>query len=205
MEYKTAIIVDWENVRKRIFENPQLRKTGCKIDYNLRVKDLPKFFLTFLDQEELPYRIFIYTAEPFRDTISKPDGSIVDFSKEPVVLKAGKFIKDISLCDLTAIRKGRLAFRGWDSHGKPIFVQKKVDMLIGLDIAHLAYKRLVDRIMVFSYDLDIQPALRIARLEGLQVVLPVLEELGTDAIPEELIEHSDFIRIKSFKRLCETL
>ena len=205
MEYKTAIIVDWENVRKRIFENPQLRKTSCKIDYNLRVKDLPKFFLTFLDQEELPYRIFIYTAEPFRDTISKPDGSIVDFSKEPVVLKAGKFIKDISLCDLTAIRKGRLAFRGWDSHGKPIFVQKKVDMLIGLDIAHLAYKRLVDRIMVFSYDLDIQPALRIARLEGLQVVLPVLEELGTDAIPEELIEHSDFIRIKSFKRLCETL
>ena len=205
MEYRTAIIVDWENVRKRIFENPQLRKTGCVIDYNLRAKDLPRFFLAFLEKEELPYRIFIYTAEPFRDTITKPDGSFIDFSKQPVVQKAGKFIRDISLCDLTAISKGRLAFRGWNSQGKPIFVQKKVDMLIGLDIAHLAYKRLVERILVFSYDLDIQPALRIARLEGLQVVLPILEELGTDAIPEELIEHSDFVRLRKYKDLCKNL
>lgn len=206
MEYKTAIIVDWENVRKRIFENPQLKKvTGCSVNYNSYVTELPKFFTAFLEEGELPYRIFIYTAEPFKEVVTKPDGTIFDFSKTPVVQKAEDFIKSIGLCDLTAVRKGRLAFRGWDSNKKPIFVQKKVDMLIGLDIAHLAYKKLVDRILVFSYDLDIQPALRVARLEGLQVILPILKELGTKAIPEELIEHTDFVRVREFKKLCNDL
>jgi len=205
MEYKVALIVDWENVRKRVFGNKNLLKL-CYLSYNQSPEKIPQFFLGFLNhQEEIPYRLFFYTAEPFKGIKKKPDGSQEDFSNSPVTRKSEEFIKKVSLCELTAIRKGRLAFRGWDSHGKPIFVQKKVDMLIGLDIAHLAYKRLVDRIMVFSYDLDIQPALRVARLEGLQVVLPILEELGTDAIPKELIEHSDFIRIKSFKSLCEAL
>ena len=219
MEYRTAIIVDWENIRKRVFENPQLRReTRCRIDYNQSVERLPKFFLEFLEDKELPYRIFIYTAKPFDREVTKPDGTRVNFSNTPVAEKARTFMERIGCCDLVAVRKGRVSFKGWTAEKieitgnncsceniKPVFIQKKVDMLIGLDIAHLAYKKLVDRILIFSYDLDIQPALRIARLEGLQVILPILQELGTNKIPKELVEHSDFIRIRKYRQLCNSI
>ena len=38
------------------------------------------------------------------------------------------------------VREGRLVYRGNDAEGKPIFQQKRVDLLIGLDIASACQK-----------------------------------------------------------------
>jgi len=49
--------------------------------------------------------------------------------------------------------------------------QKGVDMRIGLDIASVAYKKQVDRIVLISGDSDFVPAAKLARREGIDVIL----------------------------------
>lgn len=49
--------------------------------------------------------------------------------------------------------------------------QKGVDMKIGLDIASIAYKRLVDRIVLIAGDSDFVPAAKHARREGIDFIL----------------------------------
>ena len=78
-------------------------------------------------------------------------------------------------------------------------MQKQVDMLIGLDIAHVSYLKLVDRILVLSFDTDIVPALKIARINGIQVILPWLEDLFTP--PKDIIKHVDLLRKKKYNEI----
>ncbi len=72
---------------------------------------------------------------------------------------------------------------------KPSITQKGVDMKIGLDIASIAYKKLADVILLISGDSDLVPALKLARIEGLQVGVDPL--YGN--ITKELREHVDFL------------
>ena len=60
-------------------------------------------------------------------------------------------------------------------------------MLFGLDIAHVSYNRLVDRILILSSDTDIVPAMKTARINGLQVILGCCPDVQTD-IHRELKE-----------------
>ena len=53
------------------------------------------------------------------------------------------------------VRRGRLMYRGADSAGQPIFQQKKVDLMIGLDIALLAAKNRITHAAVLSGDSDL--------------------------------------------------
>ena len=68
--------------------------------------------------------------------------------------------------------------------------QKGVDMKIGLDIASLAYKKLVDQIVLISGDSDFVPAAKLARIEGIDFIV---DSLGTK-INENLTEHIDGLR-----------
>ena len=65
--------------------------------------------------------------------------------------------------------------------------QKGVDMKIGLDIASLAYKRLVDKIILISGDSDFVPAAKVARREGIDFVLDPM----WNHIDNSLFEHID--------------
>ena len=69
----------------------------------------------------------------------------------------------------------------------PTIVQKGVDMKIGIDIASLAYKKQVDQIVLIAGDSDFVPAAKLARREGIDVVLDPLEQ----SIKENLFEHID--------------
>jgi uncharacterized LabA/DUF88 family protein len=63
-------------------------------------------------------------------------------------------------------------------------------MRIGIDVATLTLKRLVDRIILISGDTDMIPAMKLARREGAQVVL--IETAGP--IHKELDEDADLVR-----------
>lgn len=68
--------------------------------------------------------------------------------------------------------------------------QKGVDMKIGVDIASLAYKKLVDRIVLISGDSDFVPAAKLARREGIDFILdPLFNHISSD-----LSEHIDGLR-----------
>ena len=73
---------------------------------------------------------------------------------------------------------------------RPDIRQKRVDIKIGLDVAWLASRRIVDRIAPVTGDTDFVPAMKFARQEGVQVVLVTL---GPRPHPD-LIEHADEVR-----------
>jgi len=73
--------------------------------------------------------------------------------------------------------------------------QKKVDVLMGIDIVNYSLKRLVDKILIFCNDTDILPAIKEAKRNGVKVIIATFRE-NTDTVNKELIRHSDEIRIK---------
>lgn len=73
---------------------------------------------------------------------------------------------------------------------EPNIKQKGVDMKIGVDIASLAYKRQVDKIVLISGDSDFVPAAKLARREGIDFVL---DPLGA-TVKDQLFEHIDGMR-----------
>jgi uncharacterized LabA/DUF88 family protein len=89
-----------------------------------------------------------------------------------------------------AVREGRLVFRGLDAQGKPIFQQKGIDLLLGLDFALLSGKRQITHAAVVSGDSDLIPAFEVARREGISVWLfhgPQRSRLtGSSTYAEEL-------------------
>jgi uncharacterized LabA/DUF88 family protein len=107
--------------------------------------------------------------------------------------------------DLFGVRKGILKFRGFipnktpvpgnkvltDADFKPLFEQKGVDMRIGLDIANYAQNQSVRRILLVSNDTDCIPALKLARISGLQTVLICLPGRKPHS---ELAAHADYVR-----------
>lgn len=67
--------------------------------------------------------------------------------------------------------------------------QKGLDMKIGLDTASLAYKKLVEKVVLISGDSDFVFATKLARKEGLHFVL---DPIGNN-IRKDLTEHIDYL------------
>ena len=73
--------------------------------------------------------------------------------------------------DRYAVREGRLAFKGVAADGTPIFQQKGVDLLLGLDFALLSGKNQITHAAVITGDADFLPAFEVARTEGISLWL----------------------------------
>jgi len=65
-----------------------------------------------------------------------------------------------------------------------------VELRLGMDVASLAYKRLVERIVLVTGDADVVPAAKLARREGMDVVL---DPMGV-AVPPGMAEHVDGVQ-----------
>lgn len=207
---KIAIFIDWDNFRKELDAITRKTKTNIS-DFNYNdLSKLMKLIKSFIDeeQEEL-YRIFIYTAPPlsYQDVekelrkrkTSQNELVLLEKNKSQInstFIKAKEFIDNIALQDYVALRKGILKI-GEINNGVVTINQKQVDMLIGLDIAQLSYENRVDRILVFSKDSDMKPAIKVARINGINTIIADFEE-SRSGIPKELKTHVDTIRKRSF-------
>lgn len=148
-----------------------------------------------LDKDRL-YRIFFYDCPPLSKKLHHPlTGRAVDLSKTPTFAFRNAFHAALIQKRNVALRLGYLdqdngQWRIKDAQiAKKVIAgaldpksldesqyyfhapQKCVDMKIGLDIASLAYKKLVDRIVLITGDSDFVPAAKLARMEGMEVVL----------------------------------
>lgn len=77
-----------------------------------------------------------------------------------------------------------------DDHFKPTFRQKGVDMKLGIDIASLTLRKQVDVIVLVSGDSDFVPAAKLARREGVRIILDPL----CQSVSPDLNEHIDGLR-----------
>lgn len=73
----------------------------------------------------------------------------------------------------------------------PDFEQKGVDMRIGLDMANFCALKTVERLILITGDTDCIPAMKHARINGLQVALVTFP---SHKIAPEMLWHSDFER-----------
>ena len=69
------------------------------------------------------------------------------------------------------VRLGRLALRGVDARGRPRYEQKRVDILLGVDMVQLAAKQNIQEALLLAGDSDFIPAVTAAKIEGVVVKL----------------------------------
>ena len=147
------------------------------------------------DRNEL-YRILCYDCPPFEGNSQNPiTKKNVNFSKTDQAKWRNELHASLLQMRSVAIRRGVLSPGGWfipemetkhllrgdlklenltESNVQFELRQKQVDMKLGIDIASLAYKRLVDRIVLIAGDADFVPAAKLARREGIDFVLDPL-------------------------------
>ncbi len=167
------------------------------------------------------YRIFYYDCPPMDKKIYHPFlKKQVDFGRSDLYAWTLEFFNELKAKRKVALRLGKLAeaqahytirpeivkkmcsgTRAFDSLSEDDFIleveQKGVDMKIGIDIASLAYKRLVNQIILISGDSDFVPAAKLARREGLDFILAPMEA----TIKAELHEHIDGILNRTSKTI----
>ena len=61
-----------------------------------------------------------------------------------------RFITKLRFLPRFEVRRGRLVYRGDDPNGDPIFLQKRVDCMVGVDMALIAAKSRITHVALFS-------------------------------------------------------
>ena len=167
----------------------------------------------YQEYQESLYRIFYYDCYPLRFKIHHPiTKELIDFSKTEEYQFRKGFFEQLKKKRKVALRLGQLTtYKKWkissdslkDLLKKEIsvenltekevsldIVQKGTDIKIGIDIASLALKKQVNRIILISGDSDFVPAAKLARREGIDFILDPLWQ----PISPSLYEHIDGLR-----------
>ncbi|OGS18954.1 MAG: hypothetical protein A2219_08010 [Elusimicrobia bacterium RIFOXYA2_FULL_50_26] len=204
MTCKVAILIDGGFLKSRLKEVHRKFPTGS---------DIVKYCDNVMKSEQLKndelFRIYYYDCWPYHGQVTNPvDGQLMDCSSTAAALNGEQFLKELSLKPKVAFRKGELSYEGWRIESQKIrkvldkinrggriepddfkidLKQKRVDIKIGLDIAWLSSKRIVDKIVLVTSDTDFIPAIKFARREGLIVFLCPMRQ----TVNQDLVIHSD--------------
>ena len=155
------------------------------------------------------FRVFYYDAPPFEGSNTHPlTKQVVNFSTSVAAQRNKALIDDLELQPDFAVRRGQVANRGWKlgrdaikalKRGParaiqardliPDMEQKGVDLRIGLDIATISLRNVVDILVLVSGDSDLVPAMKFARAQGLKVYLEVMG----NPMRRELRAHADYV------------
>lgn len=165
------------------------------------------------------YRIFYYDCKPSEKTIYNPiTQRSVNLKASPLYDWSNDFFLALSRKRKVALRMGELLESSAGYNLKPDALkklckgeintdeltdndlvldiqQKGVDMRIGLDIASLAHKGLVDQIILIAGDSDFVPAAKYARREGIDFILDPMWH----TIKDNLNLHIDGLQVKVSK------
>jgi uncharacterized LabA/DUF88 family protein len=159
------------------------------------------------------YRLFFYDCAPLTKRMHTPlEHRSKDFGKSDEAIFRLTLHVEIQKLRKVALRLGRLndtsqwrlseratqrlianpaEFAATDDDFEIDTKQKGVDMRLGLDVASLAFKGQVDQIIIVAADADFVPAAKLARREGIDVVL---DRMGDNRAAKDLIQHVDGIR-----------
>jgi uncharacterized LabA/DUF88 family protein len=85
--------------------------------------------------------------------------------------RAQSFISHLNRLPRFTVRLGKLALRGRKDDGTPILVQKRVDIMLGVDLVLLSAKQQISDAILLAGDSDFLPAVIVARDEGVAVHL----------------------------------
>jgi uncharacterized LabA/DUF88 family protein len=161
----------------------------------------------------LLYRCFFYDARPYADRGHLPISKrAIDYAKSDrarfrlalfdllrrrpnFALRLGDVRRDRSWVLRQAAQDDLLGRRRsidelTDADFEPVFRQKAVDMRLGVDIASISLKKQADTIILVAGDSDFVPAAKLARREGVRIILDPLWR----SVEAGLFEHIDALR-----------
>lgn len=204
MAERVAILLDGGFVKKKLKERLRHFPTKAEVvDVCTQIMLAPRLIGAEL------FRVYYYDAPPFEGKAVNPvDGTTIDFSTTPQARENRSLIDSLELEPDFAVRRGTILQSGWKLGTSalkslsrqrttpltgrdlvPDMDQKGVDIRIGLDIAWISLKRLVDGLVLVTGDSDFVPAMKFARKEGLRIYL---EALG-HGVRRELKAHADLV------------
>ena len=109
-------------------------------------------------------RTYYYNGRPHQSNPpTKPERKFVQ--------KRRQFYDALERLPSFTVRLGVVKYRGKNNQGQPIYQQKQVDLLLGLDFVLLSAKRSITHAAVVTGDSDMVPALEVAKREGIAVWL----------------------------------
>ena len=205
---RVAVMIDGGYFMKRY--NTLYNKDKGKSPETI-VKDLYTIAHAHVGDNNYLYRIFYYDCVPFEKKVHNPVSKrCIDFSKTPEATTMKAIFEALKRQRKVALRLGTIKEgRRWilydrastallrheitveDLQEGDVYYdmhQKGIDMKIGVDIASLALKRFVDKIVLISGDSDFVPAAKLARREGIDFVL---DPMHSSHVENNLFEHID--------------
>ncbi len=154
------------------------------------------------------FRAFYYDAPPYEGHSQNPiSRAALNFSGTVQARQNRALIDALELEPDFAVRRGVIVHTGWKlgrtalkvlaRNPRPITAndlvpdmqQKGVDIRIGLDIAMISLKHIVEILVLVTGDSDFVPVMKFARKEGLKVYLETLSH----PVRRELKAHADFV------------
>lgn len=205
MNKKTAVMLDLGFVLHALY-----RPLGKRTATASEVHEFAKKCVS--DGEEL-FRIYCYHCPPYAFTEQHPlTRKPVHFKESPTFVSMSALHRELAVKDNVALREGEISFNGWvikkyaaqdvaktgrqlqPNDFEPDLKQKRVDIKIGLDVAWLSSKSIVDRIVLVTGDSDFIPAMKFARREGVQVILVTMDQ----HVKNDMRVHADEVRSVTF-------
>jgi uncharacterized LabA/DUF88 family protein len=203
MSGKYAVLIDGGFIKKKLQERhkhfPTVSEIQTEVD-RIKTHDLLKAFSLL--------RVYFCDAPPASGIITNPlDGRRIDHSATSNHASNTSLQQTLEMQPDFALRSGETAVHGWSLGNMafksllkkprplvsrdlvPDIEQKGVDLRIGLDIARLSLRQLVDIIVVVTGDSDMVPAFKFARREGIRVYL---DHMG-HGVRRELKAHVDVL------------
>ena len=151
MANRVAIFIDGaylDRVRRDEFD-------GVRLNFQTLVE--------FLSKGNELLRAYYYDCPPYQDNPPSQDQSRRYQERR-------KFFTALERLSRFEVRLGRLEIRpGVD--GRPRFEQKRVDILLGVDMVQLAAKQRIEQAVLITGDSDFIPAIAVAKSEGVVVRL----------------------------------
>lgn len=200
MPGKFAILMDGGFVKKKLQERLRHFPSVAEV---ARIKANPALAGYSL------LRVYFYDAPPATGRLTNPiDASILEMANHPHYNRNLGLQQSLEMQPDFALREGETAVHGWalgdaalqdiiDNGPRvltardfvPNIEQKGVDLRIGLDIARLSLRSLVDIVVVVTGDSDMVPAFKSARREGVRVYLDHMSH----GVRRELKAHVDLV------------
>ena len=134
----------------------------CKEHFKSRV-DYEKFVQWISGSSEI-LRTYYYDCLPYQSANPREEERRMLSDKQ-------RFFFSLNKIPRFCVRQGKLVFRGHKNEGKPIFIQKRVDLLLGLDLGYLVSAGKIEEVAIVAGDSDFIPAIEFAKREGVVVWL----------------------------------
>lgn len=138
---RSAVFIDGAYLRKL----SQNQFNGARFDFR-KLTEL-------MTHETKLFRAFYYDCPPYK---SEPP------TEEEINAAKGfeAFRRSLESLERFHVRLGKLAKMGQDPNGRPMLVQKRVDLMLGMDMVDLAVTGAVDVVILLAGDSDFLPAIQ---------------------------------------------